>query len=208
MTVPLWILAIGAIVSGFFGLPVFVPRVGDRIGQFLSPVIAHTGGGHGHPASVPTELLLMVVSVLVAGLGIYMAWRNYGGTKGLEGGKTWAAKLPAVHRLLVNKYWVDELYDITVVRGVWASARGLFRFDSKVIDGFFVNGTRNVTVGLSLLSGFFDKYVVDGLVNFSGWLMRIWSRFFRGFQTGLVSQYALVVGIGMFILVCYYVVVH
>ena len=59
-----------------------------------------------------------------------------------------------------------------------------------------------------MLSGFFDKYVVDGLVNGSGWLMRAWSRFFRGLQTGVVSQYALVVGIGMFILVCYYVVAH
>ena len=60
-------------------------------------------------------------------------------------------------------------------------------------------------MAISLLSGFFDKYVVDGLVNFSGWLMRAGSRFFRGLQTGVVSQYALVLGLGTFILVVYFV---
>jgi NADH-quinone oxidoreductase subunit L len=47
--------------------------------------------------------------------------------------------------------------------------------------------------------------VVDGLVNLSGWLMRAGSRFFRGMQSGLVSQYALVLGLGAFILVVYLV---
>ena len=63
-------------------------------------------------------------------------------------------------------------------------------------------------MALSLLSGFFDKYVVDGLVNASGWLMRAGSRFFRTLQTGVVSQYALVVGIGAFILVVYFALVQ
>ena len=64
-------------------------------------------------------------------------------------GQEWAERFPAVHRTLVNKYWVDEIYDATVVKGTWASARGLFRFDASVIDGFFVNGTRNLTVALA-----------------------------------------------------------
>ena len=66
-----------------------------------------------------------------------------------------------------------------------------------------MNGTRHLTVAVSLLSGFFDKYVVDGLVNLSGWTMRAGSRFFRSLQTGVVSQYALVLGIGTFLLVVY-----
>ena len=148
----------------------------------------------------------MGISVTVAALGIFMAWRTWGSGRGLEGGEQYAGRFPGVHRLLVNKYWVDELYDATVIRGFWGTARALFRFDSVVIDGFFVNGTRHLTVAISLLSGFFDKYFVDGLVNFCGWLSRAGSRFFRGLQTGVVSQYALVIGIGTFILVCYFVI--
>jgi NADH-quinone oxidoreductase subunit L len=205
MTAPLWILAGGAIVTGFLGMPFFWPG-GDWIGHFLQPVIAHVGDGHGgHHAEIWVEWVLMGVSVTVAGLGILMAWRTWG-QRGLEGGEKYASRMPGLHRLLVNKYWVDELYDATVIRGFWATARGLFRFDKTVIDGFFVNGTRHLTVAISLLSGFFDKYFVDGLVNFSGWLSRAGSRFFRGMQTGVVSQYALVVGIGTFILVCYFVI--
>ncbi len=203
MTVPLWILAVGAIFTGFLGMPFFWPG-GDWIGHFLEPVIAHVGDGHGHHAEIWVEWVLMGVSVAVALLGIGLAAKNYM-NKGLEGGRAWADRLPAVHRALVNKYWVDELYDATVVKGTWATARGLFKFDASVIDGFFVNGTRHLTVAVSLLSGFFDKYVVDGLVNFSGWLMKAGSRFFRGLQTGVVSQYALVLGLGAFILVVYLV---
>jgi NADH-quinone oxidoreductase subunit L len=163
-----------------------------------------TGGEeHGHHAPVWLELVLMGVSVAVAVGGIWMATRTYK-DRGLEGGEAWAARFPAVHRTLVEKYKVDELYDATVVKGTWASARGLFRFDASVIDGFFVNGTRHLTVAVSLLSGFFDKYVVDGLVNLSAWFMQAGSRFFRGLQTGVVSQYALVLGLGTFILVVYF----
>ena len=67
-------------------------------------------------------------------------------TAGSATDEAWAARFPAVHRVLANKYYVDELYDATVVRGTWAPARGLFRFDAGVIDGVLVNGARNVTV--------------------------------------------------------------
>ena len=206
MTVPLWILAAGAVVTGFLGMPFFFPG-GDWIGHFLEPVIAHVGDDHGHHASVAVELVLMAISVAVALAGIWLAIRTYK-DRGLEGGEAYARRYPQAHRLLRNKYWVDELYDATVVKGTWASARGLFRFDASVIDGFFVNGTRHLTVAVSLLSGFFDKYVVDGLVNFSAWLMHAGSRFFRRLQTGVVSQYALVLGLGAFMLAVYLVLVQ
>ncbi len=128
--------------------------------------------------------------------------------RGSSKGRGGRRSSPAVHRLLENKYWVDEAYDKTIVRGTWASARGLFSFDSKFIDGFLVNGSRNVTVAMSVLSGFFDKYFVDGAVNLVGWLSRAGSRFFRGLQTGFVSQYALVVAIGTAVLIWFYVVVR
>jgi NADH:ubiquinone oxidoreductase subunit 5 (subunit L)/multisubunit Na+/H+ antiporter MnhA subunit len=98
---------------------------------------------------------------------------------------------------------VDELYDATVIRGFWATARSLFRFDAGFIDGVLVNGTRNVVVEFfSLLSSLFDKFVVDGLVNGVGNTLAWGSRKFRRVQTGFVSNYALVLAAGMFALVC------
>ena len=46
--------------------------------------------------------------------------------------------------MLANKYYVDELYDETVVRGTWATARGLYKFDANVVDGM-VNGSRHTS---------------------------------------------------------------
>ena len=149
----------------------------------------------------------MAASVAIALAGIYLALKIYGGDRGLAGGEGWAARFPRIHRALLNKYWVDEGYDATVVKGTWASARGLYRFDAGVIDGL-VNGCRHLTVGTSMLSGFFDKYVVDGLVNLIGWLTQAGSRIFRRLQTGLVSQYAMVVVAGMLVLVFFVVLLR
>jgi NADH-quinone oxidoreductase subunit L len=207
MTVPLTLLAIGSIFAGYLGLPRLGEWNWNWLEKFMAPVWVdlHHGADHGHHASLTTELVLMGASVLVAGLGIWIAWRIWG-KGGTEAGEVWARRSPALHRLLVNKYYVDELYDATVVRGTTASARSLFRFDAGIIDGLLVMGSRHLTVATSLVSGFFDKYVVDGLVNLVGWILQVCSRFFRKLQTGLVSQYALVMAVGVFVLVCFYVV--
>ena len=208
MTLPLVVLAIGAVFSGWVG----IPRLGDLdwnwFGHFLEPVV-HVVGGHGeaHHASLGLELLLMALSVAVAAFGIFLAWRTYGGAQGLAGGERWASRFPGLHRLLLNKYYVDELYDRTVVRGTWSTARLLFGFDAGFIDGFLVNGSRHLTVAAAYLSGFFDKFVVDGLVNLTGGVLQLGSRVFRRLQTGVVSQYAMVIAVGMFVLVFFYVVV-
>ena len=114
-----------------------------------------------------------------------------------------------MQRTLANKYYVDEIYDASVIRGFWATCRALFRFDAGFIDGVLVNGARNVTVEfLSLVSGLFDKFVVDGLVNGVGGVLYWGSRQFRRIQSGFVSSYALVLAVGMFALVCAYVLLR
>ncbi|MCZ6506686.1 MAG: NADH-quinone oxidoreductase subunit L [Acidobacteria bacterium] len=208
MTIPLMVLAAGAAISGYVGLPKLGHFDYNVFDHFVGRVVADVGAHEGHHLSVGLELVLMGLSVAVALSGIWLAWRYYGAGRGLTEGERWAARFPAIHRLLENKYWVDEAYDRTVVRGTWASAHGLFRFDSKFIDGVLVNGSRHVTVAAAVLSGFFDKYFVDGLVNLIGWASHATSRFFRGLQTGLVSQYALVLAIGTAVLVGFYYVVR
>jgi hypothetical protein len=95
-----------------------------------------------------------------------------------------------------------------VVRGTWGAARGLFRFDSSFIDGFLVHGARHLTVGTSFVSGFFDRTVVDGLVNLVGWLLQRGSRLLRRVQTGSVATSAMVLAVGLFALVCIYLVLQ
>ena len=56
-----------------------------------------------------------------------------------------AERFAGAHRLLSNKYYVDELYNATVIAGTLASARRLWTFDRRVVDGA-VNGTGWLTV--------------------------------------------------------------
>jgi NADH-quinone oxidoreductase subunit L len=204
MTMPLVVLAIGAVVAGLVGIPAGMTFHAVDLNvfhHFLEPVVAHVPGheAHGH-LSLAVEWTLILVSVGVAVAGILLARRTWGGAAGLATGERWASRFPAVHRVLSNKYYVDELYDATVVRGAWGLARALSRFDAAVIDGL-VNFARHFTVVTALLSGFFDRYVVDGLVNLVGYTLAQSSRVFRRMQTGLVSQYALVVAVGVLALV-------
>ncbi len=133
-----------------------------------------------------------------------LAFRLYGAARGLSTDEAMERRFPAVRRILANKYYVDELYDATVIRGTWGLARSLFRFDAGFIDGVLVHGARNVTLISSMMSGFFDKYVVDGLVNLTAAVLDLFSRLFRRLQTGYVGSYALVLAVGMFALVAVY----
>ncbi len=207
MTIPLWVLAVGAVGAGWVGLPV------ERLNvfhHFLSPIVYKIAGQAAeehHPPDV-FNIALLVVAIVVAFLGIGVGYRLYGGTRRLATEEAWERRFPALHRLLSNKYYVDELYDRTVIGGTWGLARLLFKFDAGFIDGLLVNGARNVTVTAAMLSGFFDKYVVDGLVNLVATILDGFSKLFRRLQTGYVSNYALVLAAGMFALVIVYVVLH
>ncbi|HVG09804.1 MAG TPA: NADH-quinone oxidoreductase subunit L [Thermoanaerobaculia bacterium] len=203
MTGPLYVLAAGAILAGLVGIPKlltfgFLPE--NVFGHFLQPVIGEHEAHHMDPG---LEWGLLAIAVAIAVGGWLLARRIYGGDRGTATDDAFEARMPAVQRTLANKYYVDEIYDATVIRGFWAACRRLFRFDAGFIDGFLVNGVRNVTVEfLSLASSLFDKFVVDGLVNGVGNTLAWGSRKFRRVQTGFVSNYALVLAAGMFALVC------
>jgi NADH-quinone oxidoreductase subunit L len=84
------------------------------------------------------ELGLMGLSVLIGVVGILTAYRFY--VRAPEIAENLARRFAGPHRVLLNKYYVDELYGATAVAGTMASARGLWVFDSTVVDGA-VNGT-------------------------------------------------------------------
>ena len=137
----------------------------------------------------------MGFSVVIALIGIGVAQKFY--VKSPEISDQLAERFAGPHRLLSNKYYVDELYNATVISGTFASGRGLWTFDRKVVDGA-VNGTSWLTVISSWFSGLTDRTVVDGVVNLVGWMVQESSLVFRRFQTGLVQNYALLMLFGIF----------
>jgi NADH-quinone oxidoreductase subunit L len=194
---------VGAIVAGFFGIPVALGG-GNAIEHFLEPSFT-SSAGHAEEtaahASHAVELGLMAFSVAVAALGIWLAWRFY--VVRPEISENLATRWAGAHRLLSNKYYVDELYDATVVAGTRSSAQSLWSVDRNVVDGA-VNGTGWVTVISAWFSGLTDRHVVDGAVNLVGWTAHESSFWFRRFQTGLVQNYALLMLFGVFAFVSVY----
>ena len=147
----------------------------------------------------------MALSVLIAVAGILIARQFY--VVRPEISERLATRYAGAHRLLSNKYYVDELYDATVIGGTMSAARGLWSVDRNIVDGA-VNGTGWVTVISAWISGLTDRTVVDGLVNLVGWIAQESSHVFRRLQTGLVQNYALLMLFGVFAFMSIYLFVR
>ncbi|HZS33064.1 MAG TPA: NADH-quinone oxidoreductase subunit L [Methylomirabilota bacterium] len=164
MTVPLGVLAVLAAGAGVWGLP--GPH-GSAIGRLLAPVVAPAGGG-AEAAPPGAAWSLMAISVAAALGGLAVAWRLYVAAAVDPG--TIGVPRSGIHRLLLHRYYVDELYHRLFVRPVLALSRwAAGPVDQGLIDGA-VNGVAAVAVRLA------------------GWLRR--------YQTGFVMNYALSMLIG------------
>src|SRR4029077_8758773 len=158
MTLPLWILMGGSVVAGLLWIPhLFLP-----FEHWLEPVVAQHGAHPEAAAGGGGELGLMLLSVVVALSGIGLAYLMY--FRGSLRPETFSEALGgAPYRVVLNKYWVDELYDLLFVRLTLLVCRLAAWFDLHVIDGL-VNLSAAIVRGLAWISGLFDLYVVDGLV--------------------------------------------
>jgi NADH-quinone oxidoreductase subunit L len=158
MTIPLMILAFLSIFGGWFAAPKLVGGI-DHFSKFLDPVFATYAPAAAPvagvdvirvadpslspypPVSPVTELVHSLVSwpVFVALLGLLVAWWFY--IKSPETPKRLAKNLHALYILLLNKYFVDEIYAALIVRPLlWISTNVLWHaVDERVIDGT-VNG--------------------------------------------------------------------
>ncbi|MEO5742738.1 MAG: NADH-quinone oxidoreductase subunit L [Vicinamibacterales bacterium] len=222
MTLPLMALAVGAIVAGFVSIP---PALGGGavLEHFLEPSFtAAAGPAHAAPEagaaaaeveaaheephiSHAGELALMAFSVMIALIGIVTAYRFY--VQSPHTADRLKERYAGAHNLLYNKYFVDELYDATFIKGTMKSSFGLWTFDRRVVDGA-VNGTGWLTVFASWISSLFDRYVVDGAVNLVGRSSEESSFIFRRVQTGLVQNYALLMLAGVCAFVSIYLLVR
>ncbi len=207
MTVPLMILAGLSIVGGWIGWPQALGG-GDRFAKFLEPVMFQPSveGGEAaaaHAASgAATEYLLMLLSVLVACGGIWLAYRWY--IQQPEVPEKIAAASPFLYKLLYNKYYVDQLYDALFVNRVKDLALTLGAFDVNFINGLGVDGTGWLTRITSSISGLWDSWIVDGLVNLAARIVWLFSWPVRMLQTGRVGRYAFLMLLGVLIFLGYY----
>ncbi|MDR2550983.1 MAG: NADH-quinone oxidoreductase subunit L [Desulfobulbus sp.] len=169
VTWPLMLLAAGAVAAGWFGVPSLLG--GDNHwAHFLAPVL-----GHPHlQVSATTEALLMGGSILAGACGIGLAYYLYRMRPHLPG--VLAERLAPIHRLLLNKYYVDELYDLLLVRPTLA-------FGRKVVLGIV------------------DLACIEGVVNGLPRLIALAAERLRRLQDGQVSHYLAWMGGGALALV-------
>jgi NADH-quinone oxidoreductase subunit L len=192
MTVPLVILAFLSVVGGFVGVP-----HASLFERWLEPVVAPVKGGveHAESAGMSMELSLMLLSLAVAGAGIWLAWVVYLKREGLA--DELAGKWKGLYELVYHKYYMDEIYDALFVNRTEDLATSLGVFDRSVVDGLGVDGSAWLARFTSRVSMWWDKWIVDGLVNFTGNTVRLLSYPVRLLQTGLVQSYALFIVLGV-----------
>jgi len=210
MTVPLVILAVGSVFVGYLGLPAWLgPNVFEH---FLEPAFEtsyHAAGESVHAAH-STEILLTLVSVALAGLGIYLAYQFF--LKHKEKAARLRERFSGLHSIMYNKYYVDEAYDFLFVSGGtgWGRffgaknwGRFLSAFDNNVVDGA-VNNSAAMTKFVAWVSGLVDIHFVDRIVNLVAETFEFFSTELRKIQTGLVQRYALFFVIGIILVISFY----
>ena len=172
MTVPLWILGILSLVGGFIGIPqIFGDRPVNLLETWLHPVIPHIEEARGIiEIPLATEITVAAVSTLIALLGWWIARARFKDPQ--LAGDSWLPE--GLATTLENKWYVDEIYDVAVVRPLERISIFLWRGIDAVIDGT-----------LALLG-----YTIDA----SGNLLRF-------LQTGNVRNYALMFFAGVVVFI-------
>jgi NADH-quinone oxidoreductase subunit L len=205
MTVPLMILAGLSIVGGWIGWPGSLGGE-NRFERFLEPVLAgalsETGAIKIAHHGLAKEIFLMVLSLSIAVAGIWLAYEFYRSKRIAP--ELLAEKLPRAYQLLLHKYYVDEIYDALIVNRVKDLSTLFGLFDAKVIDGMGVDGAGWLARFGSRVSMWWDKWVIDGLLNFSAKFLQLLSFPVRLLQSGMFSSYAMVILIGLVVLLAYY----
>jgi len=198
MTTPLILISVFAIAGGWFGIPEAFPLLGGAvpnwIGHFLEPYMKYM---HLYPHHPDFNFVPLAVSIVVALGGLGAGYLVYG--QGLKEGQTdpVARILGPIWWMWHRKYWIDELYNGTIVLfTIWLS-RFLALFDREWIIDWVVNGVGRIAIRIGDLTSAFDRFVVDGFVDGVGWISDQAGHIARLLQDGRVQTYLL---FGMLIL--------
>jgi len=167
MIIPLMLLCVGAVGSGWVGIPHLLGG-GAHFTEFMKPVLGHAEG-HGTHSE---EWMVMAISVIVGFSGIGLAYFMYMMQPGLPDRLT--AQFSAVHKILYNKYYVDELYSAVIIRPtIWIA--------------------KNVLIGVT------DARVIEAIVNGVPAAIGGFSQQLRRVQTGLMHHYGMIMAMGIVI---------
>ena len=171
MTLPLGALAVG---SAVLGIVIGFPSEQGFIHRFLAPVVEAAGVAERTP-ELATIVALAGVSVLAGLVGIGIGVSMYVRHRPDPAALTRAAG--PVYRVLVNKYYIDELYDHRFVEAARAFAGAAWAF---------------------------DIHIIDGLANRLGWALAMGGQGLRRAQTGIVGNYALTIVAGLLLILVAY----
>jgi len=139
----------------------------------------------------------MFLSLALAGFGILLAFIFYQWKK-INADKV-AESIKPVYQFSLNKWYVDEIYNYSVISGTLLLSKILHWFDAYIVDGI-VNGSAALTRLISRISGLIDTYIVDGLVNFTALFSGFMGLSLRRLQTGKVQTYIVFVIFSVFVL--------
>ena len=171
MTLPLIALGVG---SAVLGIVIGFPPEQGFIHRFLAPVVEAAGAAERSP-ELATIVALALVSVLAGVIGIAIGVSMYVRHRPDPAALTRAAG--PVYRILVNKYYIDELYDHRFVEAARAFAGAAWAF---------------------------DIHIIDGLANRLGWALAMGGQGLRRAQTGIVGNYALTIVAGLLLILVAY----
>ncbi len=178
MLVPMIVLAVGAICSGFIG---FEPMVGHHWHEFWRSSIEvlpdHPALANAHEVPGWVQLAPLVVGLA----GIALAYVLYMFTSGIP--NMLATRFRRIYLFLLNKWYFDELYDAIFIRPAFRIGRGLWKGgDGALIDGVGPDGVAAAAarIGRSVMrlqSGYIFHYafamLVGVLILVSWYLLRV-----------------------------------
>jgi NADH-quinone oxidoreductase subunit L len=135
MVLPLMVLAVLAMISGFIGVPELFAKDAHWLQKYLAPVFAQSASlAHAHHITHETEYMLLGVSITLILITVIYAWKRFASKPDLSDASGFG-------KLLANKWYVDELYAAIISKPIdKLSAFGLKFIEKKSIDGL-VNGT-------------------------------------------------------------------
>jgi NADH-quinone oxidoreductase subunit L len=178
---------VGGLILGF-------PPEHGWLHQFLAPVVGSAGG---HEASMGLVSALMVAATGIAVIGWGIAHYVY--RVSTPTADVWAEKFSGAYQTLLNKYYVDELYDWVIVEPMKRLGDVLDWFDRTVIDGL-VRGVGRLADWGSAGSTWIEKYIVYAGLNVIGYGNHLAAREGRKMQSGMVHHYVALIVAGLFLL--------
>ena len=192
-----WVVTVPLVVLAAFSLFFFysfnpIDAGSGWLSKYLAPPVLPQGEEDFHSA----HYIAMILSMVCAGVGILLAaafyyWKKFSA-------ENLAEKIKPLYNFSLNKWYFDELYNATFVKGTLALSLAMKWFDDKIIDGA-VNGAAYITKKSSVGSRRFDDGFIDGLVNFMGSTVMFFGLLFRKIQTGKIQNYLAYVVFGIIV---------